>query len=242
MPPAFFVPAPYTAAMPDDTSLIPCPACGTKLQTPRSALGQTVFCSECKVPLKLPEIPDGKAERVFGGQGRTYAVPPKILVAMLGLLVLGGAGVLVNGYFTVLFESRPGSEKEVALRFVQQLRTTTTDPAEEARKDKKLTDAEKTAAIEKALAAQALDDGKLADAWAPWIKRTSPWFALVSLGEFLGGVAFLLKRGMPLAWIACLCAVGNVGQGCCFPGAILAVWTAFVLISTDGRRYFGRPE
>jgi hypothetical protein len=225
-----------------DDLLIPCPACGTKLRTPASALGQTVFCSECQAPLRLPETPDGTAVRLLGGKGKTYAVPPWILVPMIGLLVFGAAGMLVNGYFFYLFQTRPGSEKEIALKLVQQLRSTTKDPAEAVRKDKTLTDAEKTAGIEKALAEQAVDDEKLAAAWAPWIKAIAPWFVLVSLGEFLGGVAFLQKRWMPLAWIGCLCAVGNINHGCCFPGAILAVWGAFVLISTDGRRYFGKAD
>ena len=228
--------------MPDDDLLIPCPACGTKLRTPRTALGQTVFCSECQAPLKLPDVPDGKAVRLFGGKGKTYAIPPKVIVPMLGLLVFGAAGVLVNGYFFYLFLTRPGSEKEIALKLVDQLRATTADPADVARRDKNLTDAEKAAAVEKARADQALDDEKLAEAWAPRLRAVTPWFALVSFGEFLGGVAFLKKRWMPLAWLGCLCAVANVNQGCCFPGAIIAVWGAFVLISTEGRRYFGKPD
>jgi hypothetical protein len=228
--------------MPADDLLFACPACGTKLRTPPSALGQTVFCSECKAPLKLPDEPDGTPKRLFGGAGRTYAIPPKVLVPMMGLLVFGAAGMFVNGYFTYLFQTQPGSEKEIALKLVHQLRSTTTDPAEGPRKDKNLTDAEKTAAIEKAFADQAVDDDKLAAAWAPRLKQVTPWFALVSLGEFLGGVAFLRKKWMPLAWFGCLCAVGNLNQGCCFPGAILAVWGGFVLISTEGRRYFGKAD
>src|SRR5262249_131881 len=122
--------------MPDDDLLIPCPACGTKLRTPRSALGQTVFCSECQAPLKLPDAAGGVAGRVAGGKGKTYAVPPKVFVPMMGLLVLGAAGVLVNGYFWYLFQTQPGSEKEIALKLVDQLRATTTDPADAVRKDK----------------------------------------------------------------------------------------------------------
>jgi len=66
--------------MPDEDLLTPCPACGTKLRTPPSALGQIVFCSECKAPLRLPTTPGGKAERVLGGMGKTYAVPPKVMI------------------------------------------------------------------------------------------------------------------------------------------------------------------
>jgi hypothetical protein len=229
--------------MPDpDDLLIPCPACGTKLRTPPSALGQTVFCSECKAPMKLPEAVGLPAKRLIGGAGKAFAIPPKILIPMFGLLVFGFAGVLVNGYFWYLFETQPGADKEIALKLVHQLRATTTDPAEGPRKDKNLTDAEKDAAIDKAMAAQAEDDDKLAAAWAPRLKEVSPWFALVSFGEFLGGVAFLRKKWMPLAWLGCLCAVGNLNQGCCFPGGILAIWGGFVLISTEGRRYFGKAE
>ncbi|HEY2786823.1 MAG TPA: hypothetical protein VGJ05_17815 [Fimbriiglobus sp.] len=228
--------------MPDEDPLFTCPACGTKLRTPVAALGQTVFCSECKAPLRLPTSPDGQAVRVFGGAGKTYAVPPKVMIPLLGLLILGAAGVLVNGYFVYLFWSRPGSEKDVAMLYVHQLRWTTTDPADAARRDPKLSDAEKKAAIEKANAGQASDDDKLAEAWAPGFKRIAPWFTLLSFGEFLGGLAFLWKRWMPLAWLGCVCAICNVNQGCCFPGGIVAIWGAFVLISTEGRRYFGKPE
>src|SRR5690348_2081360 len=97
--------------MPDDL-VITCPGCRKPLHVPATALGQPAHCPHCKAAFRLPATPDGAPQPIT--RRPRLSLPRPLLVPAFGLIILGLAGTLVNGYLSVLFALKPGATLEFA--------------------------------------------------------------------------------------------------------------------------------
>jgi hypothetical protein len=213
-------------------TLLPCPACRTTLRVPDEFRGKVISCLECKALLLAPPGGSDAPLTVVPKSAARGGFPPRVFIALASLLLLGFAGVVVNGYTAYQFSTDPTAAERYAHSLLEQMASVQMfgvpgkkDPTEEEKAE--------------ALALRQKQAQALAEARGEDMKRASYLFAAVSFVELLGGFAFAFRRPYWLAWVACLAAILNINHGCCFPGAIAAVWSAAILISTDGRRYFG---
>jgi hypothetical protein len=223
-----------------DPAVVRCPACSHLLYLPEDFLGKVVTCLECHATFRAPtRNGDGLTAPEVIRPG-VRKVSPFVFMPMIGLLLLGAAGVIVNGYLYFTFKSDPDAARTFALWALRQQAKETPDeekpngPLSEA-------DRERQEARRKAFA----DDqekriDETAAAAAPVIGPIQGPFALVSLGVLAGGIAFAARRCYWLAFVGCGLAALNVNHLCCVPGAVVGIWGIFALISNEGRRHFGR--
>jgi len=176
-----------------------------------------------------------------------------VFVPMFGLLLLGGAGVLVNGYLYFTFKHDPAAAKAFAGWLLRQQAKDTPDDEPKAKgpngkakpptpEEKEEQDARKRDRQKAFEEDQERRIDASAGAAAPYVGPLQGPFALVSLGVFAGGVAFAARRFYWLAFVGCALAVVNINHACCVPGAVVGVWGFLALISEEGRRHFGRIE
>jgi hypothetical protein len=233
-----------------DPLLIRCPHCNHALNLPEDFLGRVVTCLECKSPFRAPvRAGDGLTEPEK--LPRPSRIPVRLFVPTFGLLLLGFAGLFVNGYLAVWFHADPKAAARFAeANFFFMLET---DPPAEKQPDKpaKATEDEKKRLEEedrKRREAMAERQAQLAKDAAGTVsvegmKRVRIIFAAVSLGVVVGGFCFALRKGYYFCFLACLlAAVNSPDVGCCFLGVVVGVWGFMALISDDGRRYFGRAS
>lgn len=209
-------------------SLLPCPHCQTKLAVPDEFRGKVISCLECKTLLMAPPLGDSGELTIVPKKLARGGFPPRVFVPMAALILLGFAGILVNGYYAYQFSTDPASLEQYADSTLAQM-----------------------GAIQ--MFGKKKDDGEQnADAEAN-ARRAKEWvadkgqrmtmvayaFVGVSLLETIGGLTFAFRRPYWLGWLGCLAAVLNINHGCCFPGAVAGIWGAAVLVSNEGRRYFG---
>src|SRR5436190_15773468 len=91
-----------------------CPACGHLLAIPEDFLGKVVTCLECHAAFTAPaRAGDALTAPVLVRPG-VRKVSPYLFVPMLGLLLLGAAGTMVNGYLYVTFKADPAAAKTFA--------------------------------------------------------------------------------------------------------------------------------
>jgi hypothetical protein len=202
-----------------------CPACRHALDVPDAFAGQTVTCLECRAPFTAPAT--AGAEPVLLPR---RLMPPRILVAALGLILLGGAGLVVNLYLHFHFRADPAAAEAFARSFLAQL------AADKPGATKDLPEAERKQF-------RTEQDAKVDAAAAEWGPRLVPAqlpFAAVSAVSLAGGFAFLLRKPVWLAGLGCVAAGVNLNHGCCFPGFILGVWGLLAIISDEGRAWFRR--
>lgn len=216
-------------------TLLPCPACRTTLRVPDGFRGKVISCLECKTLLLAPPAGSDTPLTIVPKSAARGGFPPRVFVAMAALVLLGFAGVVVNGYTAYQFSTDPTAAERYAHSLLEQMAGVQMFGAPQK---KEPTEEEKA----EALATRQKQAQALAEARGEDMKRASYLFAVVSFVELLGGLAFAFRRPYWLAWIGCLAALLNVNHGCCFPGAIAAVWSAAILISTDGRKYFGKDD
>jgi hypothetical protein len=231
--------------MPDPV-VIRCPACQHLLSVPEDFLGRVVTCLECHAAFESPaRSGDTLTAARLIRRGR-QKVAPLVFVPMLGLLLLGTAGVLVNGYLYIA----PRHDPEVARSFVrgvlwQQAKEAPDDEPQPKGPDGKpipLTEeeqSEREARRRAFLEEQERRIEERAEAAVADLGAMQGPFALVSLGVLAGGIAFALRRFYWLAFVGCFLAVVNFNHACCVPGALVGIWGFFALISDDGRRHFG---
>jgi hypothetical protein len=226
--------------MPDPV-VIRCPDCHHLVAVPEDFLGKVVTCLECRAAFTAPAR-DGDAltapKLIRPGRRK---VPAFVFVPMLGLLLLGTAGVMVNGYLYFTFRNDPEAAKDFAAWGYRQM--SKERPDDEPKAKGPLPEEEARRREERAKEFQAGQERRVeesAAAAAPFVGPVQGPFALVSLGVLAGGVAFAARRGYWLAFAGCLLAVVNVNHMCCVPGAVAGVWGFFALISEEGRRHFGR--
>jgi hypothetical protein len=222
---------------------ITCPGCGRPLHVPPEAVGRPAHCPHCRTAFHLPAGPGGAP-----GDPRPIRRPPglprPLTVPALGLILLGFAGTLVNGYLSARFALEPGFDREYARGRVREVRairalpggTRGTDEWPHAPRAAVSGAAAAAATVE---AVEDLEEELLANAWSEGVLRPVHWYSTaVSLLAMLGGVAIVRGRWYPLAVAGCVAAIVNVNHLCCLPGAVAGVWGLAVLARDDVRAYF----
>lgn len=227
--------------------LIRCPLCQHLLNLPEDYLGKVVTCLECSRSFTAPTREGDRLTTPTPLPQRS--LPAKILVPLFGLLLLGAGGVMLNGYCYYRFAEDPEAAKGYVRQILRQLsleappeepvapakgkvRSAPPTPEEQARQEARLKEFqdEQEKRIEQRTAEL-----------APQLRPLRGIFLLVSVGILIGGLAFAFRRGYPLAFLGCgLAAINSPDMGCCFPGLVVGVWGFFVLISDEGRQYFGK--
>src|SRR5687768_3588013 len=97
-----------------------CPACRHLLTVPDDFLGKVVTCLECRAAFEAPaQTGDAFTAPKLVRPGR-FKVPAFVFVPMYGLLLLGAAGVIVNGYLFVTFRNDPEAAKAFAAGLFRQ--------------------------------------------------------------------------------------------------------------------------
>jgi hypothetical protein len=226
--------------MPDPV-VVRCPTCRHLVNIPEDYLGRVVTCLECHTPFTAP-VRDG--DRLTEPVARPRrGLPPAVVVPLVGLLLLGAAGLAVNGYLYHALGTDPEAGKALARGALRALAAER--PADEPTPAGLTPEQAKEWKADRQRRFQDDQERRIeeqAAEWAPSLQARRPVrlaFAAVSLGVFAGGLAFALRRFYPLAFVGCgLAAINSPDLGCCFPGAVVGVWGFFVLISDGGRRYF----
>jgi hypothetical protein len=229
-------------------TLIPCPACGRTLGLPADAVGKPLNCPHCAAAFHVPRGTGGLPGPITAGvPPRRFAtdLPRGLLIPAIALLMIGFAGVLVDGYLSFRFATQPNATRDYAL-----------GRAVEARSILGMGDAKETAserwghATHAAAAGAALTlaagnfidddaDARLAAAWAPSVARAS-WLSLAaSVLAAAGGACMLSGRFYWLALAGCVAATLNVNHLGCVPGGIAGVWGILTLVRDEGRLHFG---
>ncbi|MGL4424384.1 MAG: hypothetical protein ACRCZF_27260 [Gemmataceae bacterium] len=211
--------------------VVACPACRTPVAVPTEFLGQVVHCLKCQATFRAPTAPTEPAALLKRPRGK---IPPLLLIPLYGLLLLGFAGVATNLFLAYEFRTNPEAAKNYSRGVIRQLAET--KPPGEAPK-------EKDKAQERSEQFWAEQDAKVEEAaaqMAPYLQPMQLPFALVSAGVLAGGLAFAFRKPYWLGFLGCICAIVNVNQACCIPGAVVGLWGLFALISEEGRHYFGR--
>lgn len=229
--------------MADTVITCPNPSCGKPLNLPESAVGRPLSCPHCKTPISITRNPDGTlTEPVVLPSSKR--VPGMFLLPGFALLILGGAGVFINGYVAWDAATRPAAPLEHGRRLVNDLRSLEglTAPAEESKgKSDDPTPQDLFAAVAGQAARhaeQVRSDEALAAGWAPRVAALHAVFCGVSLVAAAGGLAILRGRWYWLALTGCVAAMLNLNSGCCVPGTIAGLWGILVLVRDDGRKYF----
>ena len=168
--------------------------------------GKVISCLECGVALRAPSIGvEGELIVVPKSQARG-GFPPRVFIPMAALLLLGFAGVLVNGYYAFQFSTDPQALERFAdsslaqMSAIQMFGTKKKDIEDNA-------DAETThrRAVE-------------------WVNEQGQRMTIVmyaftgvSFVILLGGLSFAFHKPYWLAWVGCFAAIVNLNHGCCFP-------------------------
>ncbi len=220
---------------------ITCPGCGKPLNVPAAAAGRTGYCPYCQAAFQLPSGPGGTP----GPPRRRRGVPRPLVGPGFGLVMLGLAGTLVNGYLAARLTLEPGFDREYARGRVREVRSIEAisggaRPSEDWPPAPRAAAAGAAAAVATAAAVEDRADEELAAAWAPATRPVHWAAAAVSLVELLGGVAILRGRWYPLALVGCVAAAVNVNHLCCLPGAVAGVWGLAALARDDVRAHFRR--
>lgn len=232
-------------------TLLPCPGCGRALGLPTDALGKPLNCPHCGAAFHVPRGPDGTPGVALPGVPKSRfgaGLPRGFVVPALALLMLGFAGVFVDGYLSYLFATRPNAEYDYAYSRVIEARSIQsmgdTNPA--ASDDwEQIAPASVGGCALAVSAGEILEDAanvKLAKAWQPSVAPASRYSLAASSLAVLGGFCMLRGRFYWLAIAGCVAAIANVNHLCCIPGGVAGVWGILSLVRDDGRLHFGiRP-
>lgn len=205
-----------------------CPNCGIALAIPEEFRGRVIRCLECRVDFQSRK--DGSVLRL-----NRLSYPPKILVPMVMLILLGAMGVFVNGYYA--FSFRQSSEAIVAYTestIAQMNAANFLNQTKDKNKNKDVAPARELPPEERRR--QML---KYAEEHRDSLVQTMLIFASLSGFVLLGGISFAYGRWTWLAGLGCLAAIVNLNHGCCFPGAVAGLWGLMTILSDVGQRHFG---
>ena len=209
-------------------SLIPCPACQIALRVPDEFRGKVITCLECKASLRASPRSGNAVLSLVPRSAARGGFPPRIFIAMASLVLLGFAGVLVNGYYAIQFHTDPDALERYADSTLAQMVSIQMFGAKKKDVDEKW-DAETTSRRAKEWVAEHGDR----------MKTMAYVFTVVSLVVVLGGISFAFHKPYWLGWLGCVAAIANLNHGCCFPGVVAGIWGMATLFSNEGRRYFG---
>ena len=229
-------------------TVIPCPACGRPLGLPPEAVGKPLNCPHCALAFHVPRNGDGTPGAVAVGgprSGFASGLPRGFVVPVLALLMLGFAGMFVDGYLSYLFATRPNAEYEYAYNRAVEVRSiasmgdassTASDRWEQVA-PASVGGCAMTVAAGEVLETEA--DVKLAKAWQPSVAPASHYSFAASTLTAVGGLCILRGRFYWLAIAGCVAAIVNVNHLCCIPGGVAGVWGILSLVRDDGRLHFG---
>jgi hypothetical protein len=218
--------------------LIRCPTCNHALQLPEEFLGKIVTCLECRTPFDAP-VRDGETLTAPVTRAKPSRVPARLFIPMFGLLLFGFLGVFVNGYLWWWFHTDPKAAAtfaEANFQFMMTMEPPKPSDDKKLDKDEAKKLAEQFAEQQQRAAKEAASQVSVAG-----MKRIRIVFLVMSLGVLAGGFSFAMRSSYPYCFVACvLSAVNTPDLGCCFFGIVIGVWGAIVLVSDEGRAYFGR--
>ena len=228
--------------MPDHLITCPNPACAQPLNLPGDAIGKPLSCPHCLSALNVTLTETGEVSSVAMARKSGMNVPRQFLVPGFALLILGLAGVFVNGYIALKCRTDDGFALRYSRHRAEDFRDGGLGAIAGGKSQKEVSPDD----LFGALAGSAASAGKTADevervalGWEPWIYPSR--YAAMGLGAItaLGGFCILRGRGYGAALLGCVAAVLNINElGCCFPGGIAGVWGILMLVRDDGRRYF----
>ncbi|MCZ2341734.1 MAG: hypothetical protein LC104_08045 [Bacteroidales bacterium] len=220
---------------------IMCPHCQQTLAIPSEAVGRSVSCTECQGAFHIPRNADGSpGVPVRPTPGRkVLAVPKQLFGPALALLLFGLAGTLVNGYLSLMFAFKPGSDLEFARMRVLQIRAA--GALAETKRNANVPEDQQ----EKLLGPDAPltpEEEALAEAWTPSMRPIHLIGTLTSIFTLIGGLCLLTGRSFSLAILGCLVSVVNVDPICCIPAGLAGLWGLLMLVRDDARAHFRQAD
>lgn len=203
-----------------------CPNCGIALMIPAEFRGRVIRCLDCRVDFQSRA--DGSVSPL-----NRLSYPPKILVPMVMLILLGAMGVFVNGFYALSFRQSAGAivaytESTIAQMNAANFLNQTKDKNKDPLPNRELPPEERRRQII-----------KYAEEHRDSLVRTMVIFASLSVIVLLGGISFAYGRWTWLAGLGCLAAIANLNHGCCFPGVVAGIWGLMAILSDVGQRHFG---
>lgn len=215
--------------MPAETEVVSCPACRHLLRVPADWLGTQVQCPECQAMFQAPTRDgDRLTEPVLISRpdapkaaSQRKRIDPMLLLPAFGLMLVGFASVVVNGWNSVRYFRDPGAAERDVMQVIEQARkagvAVTADAGPEGQ--------------------QAADERQAAE-FAPKIRVAIVVLTVVGAFVFYGGLAIALRRHYRMAQLGCVLAAVNVANGCCVPGAVFGLWGILMLLGEEGRSQF----
>ncbi len=238
--------------MTTNRTLIPCPACQRTVGLPAEALGKPVNCPHCGASFHVPRGRDGVPGLAAAGAPRaTFAsnLPRGLVVPALALLMLGFAGLFVDGYLSYLFATRPNAEydyafsRAVEVRSILSMGDTSSMASDQWEQIAPAAAAGCALTIAARADLEAAADARLAAAWQSSVASASHYSIAASALAAVGGLCILRGRFYWLALLGCVAAIANVNHLCCLPGGVAGLWGILSLVRDEGRLHFGiRPS
>ncbi len=213
-----------------------CPGCRTPLRVPAAAVGTAVGCPHCTA--RFRPAADGSAAALPPDR----RMPQRLALLAVGLLLLGAAGLAVNGDLALRTANDPAVALAVARTGVQQERLNEALAAPPTAAGFPYPPAAAAAGVAAAHFTRDHLDEELAAARAAGVYRVNARFAAVSAVVVLGGVCVLLGRLYPLAVLGCVAAAVNFNHMCFVPGLMVGGWGVLTLVRDDVRPYFRRAR
>jgi len=233
--------------MTPNRTVLPCPGCQRPVGLPPEALGKPVNCPHCAATFHVPLGPDGTPGDVTLGAPQvaaTVGLPRGFVVPVLALLMLGFAGVVVDGYLSYRFATQPNAEYQYAYgRAIEARSILSSGDTSSMASDRweHLAPASVAGCALTISAGEVLEDdanAKLAAAWQSSVAPASHYSVVASALAALGGVCILRGRYYWLAFAGCVAAIVNVNHLCCIPGGVAGVWGILSLVRDEGRAHF----
>ena len=229
-------------------TVLPCPACGRSLGFPAEAVGKPLNCPHCGAAFHIPLAHDGTPGALTPGTPPSrpaFDLPRGFIVPVFGLLMLGFAGMLVDGYLSYRFATVPDADYEYAYgrvieaRSIESMGDTKAAASDEWEQIAPAAAAGCVMAIEATAVIEDAANVRLARAWQPAVAPASHYTIIASALAALGGMCILRGRCYWLAILGCVAAIANVNHLCCIPGGIAGLWGLLTLVRDEGRLHFG---
>ena len=232
--------------MTPNRTVLPCPGCQRPLGFPPEACGESLNCPHCGAAFHIPVRAGGASGAVaLGPAPRGGGLPRGFVVPVLALLMLGFAGLVVDGYLSYRFATQPNAEYEYAYgRAIEARSILSSSDTSSVASDKweQLAPASAAGCGMAVAATEVLEDvanAKLARAWQPSVAPASHYSVVASGLAAVGGLCILRGRFYWLAIAGCVAAIVNVNHLCCIPGGVAGVWGILSLVRDEGRAHFG---